>query len=616
MNNKTNENKFISYIKSEEFKKWFMPMLLMGILSVGLMIITFIYSTANFDKVLFKSFLTGKRLLILNFIPIFILMLILALLTNRVWLGYLISGIAFFAMSVINKYKLIYRDEPLKFVDIKLVTESMDMAGKYEINLDIPMIITVIAIVSISILIKKKFKYNSFEKNSRKVFAVLTLAVCILIPKTFYFNKDIYEIVGNKDLINPWSETQQFQSKGLVYPFLFSATELKDRVLEDYDEERAIEILDQYEYELIPDDKKVNIVSIMLEAYNDFSKFEDVDLNIDVYEEFHKIQEESISGNLITNVFGGGTINTEWSYLIGLNSHPPKYVKDSNSNVWYFKDNGYKTESMHPNYGWFYNRRNVNEFIGFESFDYYENKYEAIQEDFLDDYEFFDYIIEGYEKSIEEDKPYFHFSVTYQNHGPYSDQKEVEEEYLVRKSNYDEKTYNIINNYLKGINETDKALRKLVDYFENQDEPVVLVFFGDHNPWLGDENKGYKMLNIDMGLEDEESFKNYYTTPYVFWANDKAKEVLDNDFNKQGEEISPNFLMTELFENLNYTGDEYMQYSKDLKNNYFTVNNDMFFRQPDGTYTRQLEGEKYKVWREFNSVQYYHGRNFKYEYLK
>ncbi|HEY4544617.1 MAG TPA: sulfatase-like hydrolase/transferase, partial [Tissierellaceae bacterium] len=166
------------------------------------------------------------------------------------------------------------------------------------------------------------------------------------------------------------------------------------------------------------------------------------------------------------------------------------------------------------------------------------------------------------------------------------------------------------------INETDKALRKLVDYFDKEDEPVVLVFFGDHNPWLGDENKGYKMLNIDMGLEDEESFKNYYTTPYVFWANDKAKEVIGNDFKKEGEDVSPNFLMTELFEVLNYPGDEYMQYSKDLKNNYFTVNNDMFFRQADGNYTRQLEGEDFKVWREFNSVQYYHGRHFKYDYLK
>ena len=52
---------------------------------------------------------------------------------------------------------------------------------------------------------------------------------------------------------------------------------------------------------------------------------------------------------------------------------------------------------MHPIYGWFYNRRNVNDYLGFQNFDYYENKYSKIQEAFLSDMEF-DYIIEGYEK--------------------------------------------------------------------------------------------------------------------------------------------------------------------------------------------------------------------------
>jgi hypothetical protein len=264
---------------------------------------------------------------------------------------------------------------------------------------------------------------------------------------------------------------------------------------------------------------------------------------------------------------------------------------------------------MHPNFGWFYNRRNVNDYIGFDQFDYYENKYKAIQEEPLMDWEFFDYIIKGYEESKEEDKPYINFSVTYQNHGPYSVEKLTDTEYLKNRSNYDEKTYNIINNYLSGIKQTDRALKKLIDYFQNEDEPTIVVFFGDHNPWLGDDQSGYKMLDIDLDLSTTEGFLNYYETPYVIWGNQSAKNVLDKDFKGQGSDISPNFLMAELFQYVGWEGNEYMSYLFDVKSQ-FTVNHDMYFND-NGKYVPKLTDDKLQVWKDFNSVQYYYSRNFK-----
>src|SRR5699024_6977937 len=223
------------------------------------------------------------------------------------------------------------------------------------------------------------------------------------------------------------------------------------------------------------------------------------ELNEDIYEYFHELQEESISGRLLTNVFAGGTINTERGFLTGYHNHP-RYKGLTNSFVWYMHEQGYKTEAMHPITGSCYDRRNGNEYIGFENFDYYENKYEAIQEEPLMDMAFFEYIIQGYEDSISKERPYFHYTITYQNHGPYSDKKARENEYLNRKPEYGESDYNIVNNYLYGIYETTQALEKLVNHFKESEEPVVLVLFGDHNPWLGKDNSCYNMLNIDMDL--------------------------------------------------------------------------------------------------------------------
>ena len=595
-------------VNSKEFKSTLLILALMGLLSFIIMVMTFKYSTAPLEIRMFKSYFDSKWLMLMNIIPIFFIIALLSLIFNKLWISFSITSLLFFLMSVINNYKIIYRDEPVTFTDIKLITESMNMAKKYKISLTGDMLMILIGILLITFLIKYFVPYKILSKKVRVSLITILIIISGIIFKTFYFNPEIYNRVGNKDLINIWSQTQQFQSKGLVYPFTYSISQSKDRVLESYDEEKAKQLLDDKSYSNISEDKKVNVIAIMLESYNDFSKFSNVDLHDSVYENYYNIVDNSYSGNLITNVFGGGTINTEWSFLTGYNSHP-NYVKDTNSFMRYFKEQGYKVEAMHPNFGWFYNRRNVNDYIGFDQFDYYENKYKAIQEEPLMDWEFFDYIIKGYEESKEEDKPYINFSVTYQNHGPYSVEKLTDTEYLKNRSNYDEKTYNIINNYLSGIKQTDRALKKLIDYFQNEDEPTIVVFFGDHNPWLGDDQSGYKMLDIDLDLSTTEGFLNYYETPYVIWGNQSAKNVLDKDFKGQGSDISPNFLMAELFQYVGWEGNEYMSYLFDVKSQ-FTVNHDMYFND-NGKYVPKLTDDKLQVWKDFNSVQYYYSRNFK-----
>lgn len=467
----------------------------------------------------------------------------------------------------------------------------------------------IIGLIAIAIILKIFFDFK-INSNKTRLGVILSLViVSAIIFNGFYFNPKVYAEVGDDSKINKWIASQQFQSKGFVYPFIYSIQEAKEKEPEGYDEEAAKNELNKYTYKDIDEDKKVNIISIMLEAYNDFSKFENVDLNVDIYENFHKIQKESLSGNLITNVFAGGTINTERAFLTGYYHHP-KYKKNTNSFVWYLSEQGYKTEAMHPITGSFYNRRNGNEYIGFENFDYYENKYQAVQEEYLKDMRFFDFIIEGFENSVKKEVPYFNFTVTYQNHGPYSDEKLTDEEYLKKEEHYDEKSYNIVNNYMSGINETDMALKKLFDYFRESEEPTVVVIFGDHNPWLGKDNSGYDMLDINMDLETEDGFKNYYETPYIIWGNDAAKKTLDRDFVGEGKTISPNHLMPELFDYIGWEGNEYMQYAIDTKK-ILPVNHQLYFKENDQLISADnISLEAKDLWRKFTHVEYYTKTNF------
>lgn len=585
--------------KNKETRDLLLHIVLMIFLSLVLLLVSFSFSSSTLEIDMFKSQVGSPSLVILNLIPILVLFALLWALTNRFFIAYLITSLLIFAGGMANRSKLTYRDDPVAALDLTLIKEGMLMAKEYELPITMRIVLTFLGLSLMGFLIYRFSKIRLSPK--KRVFMGLGLLGLVFLGGSFYFDEKLYESQGDYSLINPWIESERFQTKGFVYPFIYSSKDLVTIKPPNYSEARAREILSQYEYEDIKG-TKVNIIAIMLEAYNDFSKFDGVEIDPSVYENYRKIKEESISGDIVTNVFAGGTIDTERAFLTSYKNHP-KYFKRTNSHVWYLKDQGYRTEASHPITGSFYNRRNINEYLGFDKFYHQDNYFKDYTEYYLRDKEFFPHIIEAYEEARDDKVPYFHFSVTYQNHGPYDEDNYYKEDYLLSDHGLSQAEYGIINNYLGGIKETDKAIKDLVDYFSREDEPVVLVFFGDHNPWLGKENSIYKALGIDLGLGEPEGFLNYYKTPYLIWANERAKEEVGNDFKEDQGDIGPNNLMIRVYDALGYKGDEYSQYVRNFSKDLPVIHKD-FFLTKDG-YKKNLDQEDYENYLDYRSVEYY-----------
>lgn len=124
----------------------------------------------------------------------------------------------------------------------------------------------------------------------------------------------------------------------------------------------------QYRDADIPDEQKVTVVGIMLEAFSDLTDFPalgELSSVRGVYEPLHELEKRSVSGDLLTNIFAGGTTDTEWGFLTGYSEHE-EFRSATDSFVRYFKAQGYDTLYRHPGYSWFYNRSNVNEYLGFD----------------------------------------------------------------------------------------------------------------------------------------------------------------------------------------------------------------------------------------------------------
>ena len=571
-----------------------------------------IYAALGSDEqtALFLSYLHKPLLAALNILPCVLLGLFVWLLTDRAWCAGLFTGLVVMGLSCVNFLKLLFRDDPLIAADLFVFSEAAKAGESYSGYFRPAVVLGVLAVAAVTALCA--ICRGRLGKPAVRIpAALLVAAASVGLYFGVYASDGVYDrcenIERNAWFMSQWSETDQYISRGFIYPLLHSVKDMRDPPPEGYDEDEAAATLAEIGDSDIPEDKKVNIVGVMLEAYADFTDL-GLELKADPYVNMHALEAESVSGDLITNIFAGGTVDTERAFLTGI-TEQENYRTKTGSYVWYLRDQGYRTEGGHPCYEWFYNRQNVNAYLGFEDYWFFETRYSE-PGDFnyggmMIDELFFDDLLTLFDEATATGQPYFQFSVTYQNHGPY--EKEIQyftQEYVKKTDSLSDAGYNIINNYLSGIAQTDAAVGRLARELSERDEPVVLVVFGDHKPWLGNGGYVYGELGIDISRSDMASFRSYYAAPYLIWANDAAKELLGSDFVGEGPDISPCFLMNLVFELCSWDGPAYMRAADELMEAVPVVSSTgMYFE--NGELTDSLSAENAEKLAEFEKLEYY-----------
>ena len=578
--------------------------------------VSLLYGALGADKSLplLLSYMHKPLIPLLNILPPLALALLFWFLTDRVWAAALITGTVTVGLACVNYLKLLLRDDPLIAKDVFVFAEAATAGEGYSGFIRLPV---VLGVLSVLLLTGAGFLFRGRLGRLRRrlLGALITVLLSIGVYFTVYASDTVYaeteNISRNSWFMSPWSDTDQYVSRGFLYPLLHSLKNVSDPPPKGYDADEAAAELAALGDSDIPEDKKVNIVGVMLEAFSDFLDF-GLEFETDPYVNLHQLEKEGVSGRLITNIFAGGTVDTERAFLTGVNTLY-EYRTEAGSYVHYFKDQGYFTEGGHPCYGWFYNRQNVNRYLGFDEYWFRESRYadpgEITYSGMMIDRPFYEDLLTLFDLHTAEGKPYFQFSVTYQNHGPYEEENQYfSTEYLARTENMSEGGYNIVNNYLSGIAQSDAAIGYLADELQKRSEPVVLVFFGDHKPWLGNGSYVYSELGVDLSRTDEQSFRNYYATPYVIWANDAAKKVLGSDFTGSGGDFSPCFLMNKVFELCGWEGPAYMKAGNVLREK-LSVFTGVGAYWENGVFTDALSPETQEMLEHFRNLEYYWRKN-------
>lgn len=558
-----------------------------------------------------QSYFDHPPIVLLSVLPAALLMALGYFLTRRAWAAQLVSAVPVIGLALVNYYKIQLRGDPFLAADFRLIRTAGGILSRYTLDLS-RVVLVAVGGAGLMFLLALFFLPNGLRNKWTRLGG--TLACLALVPVLYsgvYMNQDIYEKTVNYDAIeNEWSQVEIFVSRGFWYPFIRSVSKAFPDVPPDYSARGAAALLETYPDADISPERKVNVVGVMLESFADLTDFPALAALPGVravYEPLHELETECVHGDLLTNIFAGDTVDSEWGFLTGYSRHS-EFRGAVDSYVRYFASQGYETVYRHPGYSWFYNRRNVNEFLGFSESVFTEDGFGALvdpeQAPLRSDAVLFDYLLADLDARDEEAPPLFSFSVSYQNHGPYDDANRPSGALTEAETGWSLATVSVVNNYLDGVADTINELRRFVRELDARGEPVVLVVFGDHKPWLGNDASAYAEMGVTFDFATLRSFFDYYATPYLIRANRAAKDVLGTDFTGEGGCFSPCFLMPELFDLCSWDGPAFMALARELRARTPLVNRDGLYLV-NGVVTSTLPPEDEDFYWRYRRVEYY-----------
>lgn len=293
-----------------------------------------------------------------------------------------------------------------------------------------------------------------------------------------------------------------------------------------YDADKVAQTARSYRSQSVTDAGELpeNLIFIMNESFADLTAaFPNLELSEDPLAFYHSLTENTVKGTMISPVTGGGTANVEFEYLTGdsLAFLPSStvayqlYLYDGcPSLVSQAKDLGYHTIAFHPYLSSGWNRTSVYPWLGFDEVHF--------QEDVQDPQYIRNYVsdLSDYEQLFrwteENDGPTMIFNVTMQNHSGYSQGwNNLSGDVTVTGG---AKPSSITTQYFSLMKESDQAIQALVEHYSQVEEKTLIVFFGDHQPPLG--NTFFETLyGKKLDERDPEEVQQAYETPFFIWAN-------------------------------------------------------------------------------------------------
>ena len=439
----------------------------------------------------------------------------LMLLFKKGWIAAAIQSFIYMALSITELFKFNTNGNHLIMTDMKLVKSVKSLTSFAYIKIT-PVLIAYVLIVLIYLGAVFWFNPKMKLKITRRIVPALAcIGACVSVVTIPAISKPVYSLfdLDTTAADNTFKLNEKFENNSFLAFFCQTASEnLANRLTEpeNYNDDTVAAMMnvniDDAENTSF---EKPNVIMIMSEAYADFRRFEDqLDLNIgDTYDGFDSVADQGYKGTAIVPTYASWTVRTEFELNFGL---PVRSLNDPNmpqrllldraqpTIASYYKSWGYSTAYVHPFMGSFYSRQRVYANFGFDKLIFDEDFTVPINYygTYIDDQTVFNQI----EKLINEtDEPLFLHTTTMQNHQPYDQGENPEDE---------------MGNYFQWISKTGTDFEAFINNLSDIDEPTIVFMIGDHYPSLKGENSVYDQLGMNG-----DNCSVLYEQPYILWSN-------------------------------------------------------------------------------------------------
>ena len=583
-------NKINHFFENSKLSWLWTILLMLG----GAVLSTYLVQYLLLEPELFEKLSDLKWML--NIACVLVVYLLMLFITNRVGLSAIISHGFFMVLAFVNYYVYLFRENEFIFADIRSIGTGLSVAGNYKLELNDRgwhVILISLVFFVVASLFRIRFKKALYLRLLSGLCGVL---LCIIIA----INTD-----GTNT--ETWEKKGSYQN-GYVLNFVLSARDSFVAEPEGYDLETITKLEQEYSTKQenpLGDtlSEEPTIIVVMSESFADLNVIGEFTTNEPLTPFMDSLYENTVKGYALSSVFGAKTPNSEWEFMTGgsMAFLPTgsvvyqQYISDTPSSiVSTLKNEGYTCVAMHPYYETGWSRNLIYPTLGFDE-SYFIEDFDQTQliRKYISDEEMYNKIIQRYE-SRKVNENLFIMSISMQNHGGYA----------TSYDNFEEKYYKIgrsytdANQYFSLVRESDDALKDFITYFSNVEEPVEIIFFGDHQPSLN--RNFYEILNgkglSGLTLDELEAL---YTVPFFIWTNyDTPEETV--------EITSLNFLSTMALERAGIDLPPYNQFMADLMEVVPAINTRGYYSLEKGKYIHVEDalGEELDWIMKYESLQY------------
>lgn len=535
----------------QDFAKRYWPVALTYALLWLITVASFAYLWAN-DWTMVQWVVTARaKIVMVNVLIIFALVLILMAITNRWWISSGIGIIFYLGWLCASVLKITARNEPILPTDLSAVTapgELLGMVNPWIIGRTVVGLIVILGLVGwLEYRAGRPCRFNGW---CRIIVAVLAVGFLACFTRTNHSDSLVYKQLQRID-DTPYFYSQirgarmngtllQFANNVDVHvmtkPAGYSAATMR-QIARHYSQVGR-QINRQRTHQTVG---KQNLVFVLSESFADPARVPGMKASGgDPLPFLHKFKKQTTSGLMLSSGYGGGTANMEYQALTGLSiaNFSPTMPTPYSQLVPYQKrtftiNNLFKYSiGIHPFTANLYSRKAVYKKFGFNKFYHFDGGSKITYTSKIQ-----------HNPRVSDESTYREIDLnlqrrphgkfvqvaTMQNHMPYEPAYYRKRQYHVSGQGFkNPDQQGQIEAYIQGIHYTDQALRKWVRQLDNSKQPTTVVWYGDHLPGI---YHGLPMGKYGVPLHE---------TDYFIYSNKAAQRLNHDRLTSQHQLVSPN----------------------------------------------------------------------------